>query len=209
MKKIVKYQHEFEHHTLDCPYEGEVIFQEEVAGKVFLGVLVVDENPEIPFINDCRGEFGQFNSNYIHFTPRTLFTRHELQEGRVFGIYHRNDEYSIAPELGPPAEWLLNDDDPDSDNDWFKDKFDGYYVVPEDVPTERRLSYAQGVIAQYNAFCQGEVYGYCVWEYTAATDLLNCQLEEVWGYYGREHALESLKEAFERTVTFARTGKLK
>lgn len=83
------------------------------------------------------------------------------------------------------------------------EEIDGYYICPEDAtnPTD----YAKSAIEQYTQFCQGEVYGVCVWTYTrsttdAAWELDEDDRDECWGFYGDEYAAQSLKEAFDNHV---------
>ena len=90
------------------------------------------------------------------------------------------------------------------------DKMDGYYIVPKDALDP--LEYAEGSIKTYSQWCNGEVYGVCVWSYVRDfaeydlhgqgipgeyTDWEEVNRDECWGFYGYDHAEKELQEQFD------------
>lgn len=68
---------------------------------------------------------------------------------------------------------------------------------------EVAVNCAKSNLAEYNAWLQGDVHGLCCESYVFDEDREEWQQVEndsVWGYYGSEYALESLKKQFESFV---------
>jgi len=157
-------------------------------GKILLGCLVHDDCPVDPLEEFGEGELWQFDSRYKYGTsrpgPKYFKSTLRANPRRVFYIHERCRDGGYF--LGDRAT-IKNADEVEN--------ADGYYIVPEDVPARHRAIYAKGVIEQYSAWCEGDVWGVCVWAYDADTLELLDRDPEVWGYYGRAYAESELEEA--------------
>jgi hypothetical protein len=187
VRKETRYYHELEDgREVELPFdtEGADITEVHKDGKIILGCLVRDESPEDPFEAFDDGEFWQFNRRYKHDTRRPYPEdfKDVIRTDRrwVFYVHARQDGYFAGDRaLIKNAEEI--------------EDADGYYIVPEDVPAGQRASYAKSVIDQYSAWCEGDVWGVCVWAYEEKT-LHLLDREETWGVYGWEYAESDLKE---------------
>ena len=171
-----------------------------------LGSLSQDEDCGDPFEGD-EGEFYQFNCRYIHYTekPEIDAFKRIIREnpGRVFTHSGTDDNHgpgtcSCFVEEGPFSVKDTKGDKRTGDNSPAEkalDKADGYYIAPEDVTDATK--YAKSVLSDYTSWCNGDVYGVCVWKYEREdkTDSWGepDRDEECWGYIGYDYAREELE----------------
>jgi hypothetical protein len=203
IKRHTTYTAEVDGHELEIPFEfcegSEVLKISADGQQARLGVLVQDDSPADPFEEYDDGDFFQFNRRRIHdcSRPDTDDFRRLIRQypGRVFTIDTAGEGYRIA--AGPFT--VADTKGRQSVSDSAIEDADGYYIVPEDATD--KASYAKGALEQYSAFCEGDVYGVCVWEYTLQEDGSWSEPDrenECWGYYGRQYAEEQLKSEVER-----------
>lgn len=169
---------------LELPFDPE---SDEVTliqhnDEILLGCLVRDDDSPDPLVDYDEFAFVQFESEYIHCRPRPEPEdfKETIREnkGRVFYVESAGDGYEISHEA-----LLKNAGDIDIAT--------GYLIVPADVTSPAK--YAQGVMAEYSSWCEGDVWGVCVWHYDAETLDLRDR-DECWGCYGSEYAEQVLKE---------------
>jgi hypothetical protein len=191
IKSRTTYTTELDGHIFPIPFEyieGSEVLQ--INGETArLGVLVCDESSPDPFEEFDEGEFYQFNSRYAHFIEKPNmdeFVQIVLDNpGRVVAIEKIGNSYK--------ADRLIVE----HRAGWLSDLVDGYYIAPKDVTDP--ANYAKGVLEEYSTWCQGEVFGVCVWEYRRAGEEweLTSRDNECWGYYGYSYAEQTLKEQME------------
>jgi hypothetical protein len=220
--------------SFPLPFSGKFCSEElavsEDGRRAVLGVLCQDDFPQDPIENYDEGEFVQFNSRYIHSGDRPEIDawKRIIREnpGRVFTICTAGAGYAI--DAGPfsvkdtkdiktciaggkPYKWLISNGPAES----ALDESDGYYVCPADVTDP--AAYAAGVLESYTAFCNGDVYGVCIWQFTREpvsygldglpdtdefTDWeLTDRDQECWGYLGSKYAEEELASQFKTACT--------
>jgi hypothetical protein len=164
--------------------------------KARLGVLVHDEDPSDPLVEFDEGELMQFDRRLIRYKERPDLEDFKrvvrANPGRVVLLYGRQDESFFADDKALTVADTKGPNCGASDIE----NADGYYIAPEDVMDAAQ--YAKGIIAEYSAWCTGDVWGVCVWSYTfdgeAWTLGEDGRDNECWGYYGYDYALETLKE---------------
>lgn len=62
------------------------------------------------------------------------------------------------------------------------------YVVPDDVPEDKRTEYANGTLDEYSSWCNGSVYGIVVRVVDADGNEIEDEAEECWGFIGLDYA---------------------
>lgn len=191
--------------------------------SAIIGVLDQDQDAQDPFETFDEGEFYQFDRGYKHYCSRPDIEDFKrivrANPGRVVthsgtgnnhgpGTARCYPESVITPQMcrgnkrtgeNSLAEQLL-------------DNCDGYYIVPEDVTNV--LDYAEGALETYTQWCNGEVYGVCIWAYRRDfaeydldgqgapgefTEWEEVDRNECWGHYGYDYAETTLKEEFDNT----------
>ncbi|MHB1167295.1 MAG: hypothetical protein ACYC0N_02005 [Carboxydocellales bacterium] len=187
MRTETRYYHELEDgREVEIPFNIECADIKEVqtAGRTILGCIVRDLDPSDPLEEFDEGTLVQFNRSYKHNGPRPDVEDFQdiirENKGRVFYVHNMRDGYSISH-----LAIIKNSEDIED--------ADGYYIAPEDVkPGKQALRYADGAMEQYSAWCAGDVWGVCVWEYDKATLELG-ERDECWGYYGSDYAEQELE----------------
>jgi hypothetical protein len=185
-------------HSFPIPFEfdegSEILRISDDGQTARLGVLCRDDFPSDPLEEFDEGEFYQFNRRNIHDCERPELDDFKrlirANPGRVMPVDSTVDRYRVA---GPALTVSDTKGDP-CKAESVLDEMDGYYIPPADVadPAE----YAKGVLEEYSAWCQGDVYGVCIWEYVRQGDAweLTDRDYEVWGFYGWDFAKQSLNE---------------
>jgi hypothetical protein len=198
IKSRTNYTAEIDGHEFEIPFPFEEGSEQLIidGDTARLGVLVHDEDPSDPLAEYDGGELVQFDQGRKYGQ-----TRPDLEDfkrvvranhGQVVLIYGRQDESFLT------ADKALTVADTKGANCGASDieNADGYYIAPKDVTDAAR--YAKGAIAEYSAWCSGNVYGVCVWSYTLDGEEWALDEDgrdnECWGYYGYDYALETLKE---------------
>jgi hypothetical protein len=193
MRQETRYFHELnDGREVEIPFniEGADITEVQTADKIILGCIVRDSDPVDPLEEFDEGTLVQFDRRHKHdrARPDTEDFRSIIREnkGRVFYVDSMRDGYSI----GQQATIKNSKDIEDAA---------GYYIAPKDLkPGKQAAGYAKGALEQYSQWCEGDVWGVCVWEYNKATLELLDQ-DEVWGYYGTKYAEQELENALEAT----------
>ena len=193
MRKETRYFHELKDgREVEIPFdvEGADITEVQTEGKILLGCLVRDTDSGDPLEEYDEGTLVQFDRNRAHsgMLPELGDFKDIIREnkGRVFYVDCVRDGYSAGPQAT-----IKNAED-------IKDA-EGYYITPTGIkPSSQAARYAAGAMEQYTAWCEGDVWGVCVWEYDKATLELE-ERDECWGYYGTEYADQELKNRLETT----------
>lgn len=183
---------------------------------IIMAFLVRDDSPQDPIEDSEEGEFYQFNSRSIHYKGRPdddAFKRIvRANPGRVFlhdgtGDCHGPGTVSCKVAAGPLEVKDTKDVVAKGGGRIDCAAVDmlgyagGYYIVPEDVPVDRRRGYADAVLASYSNWCNGEVYGVMVWRWVNGEFDEESRNSECWGFNGYEYALEELKQLFDAEVS--------
>lgn len=212
---------------LPIPFEfsqdGSELFRMSDDGlSCILGVLDQDQDPEDPFDGD-EGEFYQFNRHYYHCTAHPDIEDWKrivrANPGRVFTHDGTGDchgpgtTYCRVDSIVMPRD--CRGDKRTGENSRAEELLDeagGYYIVPEDATDPR--SYADSALETYSQWCNGDVYGVCIWSYTRDfaeydldgngvpgefTDWEEPEREECWGFFGYDYAEKELQEQFDAT----------
>lgn len=212
------YYTDADHGEFELPFPGDFyrktlqVSADGLTAK--LGMLCQDEDAEDPFDGD-EGEFYQFDRSRIHDRNRP-----DLEEwkriiranpGRVFahngtGNWHGPGTVRCFPTAGPfttkdcrGKKGSRGEDCPAAEA---LDDMDGYYIAPEDVTDPAK--YAKGALKTYSAWCNGDVYGVCVWTYTRPDTDSPWELQdrdECWGYIGTDYAEEELNSRMKEDHT--------
>ena len=193
MRTETRYYHELEDgREVELPFDiaGADIAEVQTADKILLGCIVRDLGPGDPLEEFDEGTLVQFNRSYKHNGPRPDVEDFQdiirENKGRVFYVDSMRDGYAV----GHRATIKNSEDIEDAA---------GYYIAPTDLkPGKQAANYAKGVMEQYTAWCEGDVWGVCVWEYDKAT-LALLERDECWGYYGSDYAEQELKSRLEAT----------
>lgn len=213
-------EHYFEtgDHTFPIPWEfieGTEILKTSANGlKAVLGSLAQDEDAEDPFeMYGNEGEFFQFDRDYIHHASRPEIEDFKriirANPGRVFttswaGDCHGPGTTRIGVHSGPFTSADTRGERRTGENSTAERALaiaDGYYIAPGDVTDPTK--YAAGVLETYSEWCNGDVFGVCLWVYTRGStddpwgepDRVN----ECWGFIGYEYAKKDLQAQFEGT----------
>lgn len=205
-KKQTEYYYEHDEESFELPFDPEgdpdEIYISANGLKAVLAFLVRDEFPADPFEEFDEGDFYQFGRDYKHYTPRPDIEEFKsivrANPGRVVTVDSCGDGYRAGHLVTPQMCRGDRRTGENSEAEKLLDDSDGYYIAPEDATNPEQ--YAKGSIEQYSAWCEGDVYGIAIWEYTRSsiskpwedTDRGN----ECWGYYGYKYALETLREEF-------------
>ena len=187
MRTETRYYHELEDgREVEIPFNIECADIKEVQtpDKITLGCIVRDLGSSDPLEEFDEGTLVQFNRSYKHNGPRPDVEDFQdiirENKGRVFYVHNMRDGYSISH-----LATIKNSEDIEGAA--------GYYIAPEDLkPGKQALRYADGAMEQYSAWCAGDVWGVCVWEYDKATLELG-ERDECWGYYGSDYAEQELE----------------
>jgi len=168
--------------------------------KAILGCLAHDEYPDDPIDNFDEGGFHQFNDHYVHSTPRPDVDEFKRivrsNPGRVVLIHERSGGQGYFAD-----DTALGIHDTKTDAILEIENADGYYIAPDDVTDPAK--YAKGVMEEYSAWCEGDVWGICIWQYTKEGDEWELDEEsrdECWGFFGRKYAEEELDMLFKSYV---------
>ena len=190
--------------------------------RALITALCQDDSPTDP-LEDHDGEFIQFDRRYTHDGPRPEpedFKRLiRSNPGRVFTVSYCSSNHgpgtaSCSVDVGPftVADTYNHKakiesygagirrivDGYTSTAEQAIDSTNGYYIIPEDVPPERRRDYANAVLEEYAKWCNGEVYGLIRWTFTLDGDIWELDEDgrdgEVWGFIGYEYAEQSLAD---------------
>lgn len=206
IRKHTTYTMEISEETYPLPFnpdsEPEHVYQAANGLKTVVAFLVHDDCPEDPFEMFDEGEFYQFNRNRKHYTQRPNIEAFKrivrANPGRVVTVDSCYERYR-ASELVTPAQCRNKNGTCEAEG--ILDRANGYYIAPEDAADP--LEYAKGAIKTYSDWCEGEVYGVCVWTYTRTSiseDWEEPEREECWGFYGCEYASEELLNEFKATA---------
>lgn len=217
LRKHIDYSLEIGDESFPLPFDPEGdpehVYISANGLKAVLAFLVSDDSPADPFEEFDEGEFYQFNRSYKHDA-----TRPDIEEfkriiranpGRVVTVGSCGDGYSAGELLTPKDCRGDKRTGENSRAEQLLDDADGYYIAPEDAADP--LKYAEGSIETYNQWCNGEVYGVCVWTYTRdsiADNWEDPERDECWGFYGYDgYTADELESLFiaESTPDEART----
>lgn len=187
MRTETRYYHEIEDgREVELPFDHEGAYITEVrkGDKIVLSCIVRDLDPSDPLEEFDEGTLVQFDQYRIHDVERpnieTFQSIIRRNKGRVFYVDSMRDNYSISH-----LATIKNSGDIEGAA--------GYYIAPKDVkPGKQALRYADGAMEQYSAWCAGDVWGVCVWEYDKVTLELG-ERDECWGYYGSDYAEQELE----------------
>lgn len=201
------YTLEIDGHEFNIPWpvlEDTIILKLSADGLTArLGSLSQDEDPEDPFEGE-EGEFFQFDPRKIHHVTRPEpedFKRIiRANPGRVFTVdcYEHSDIfYKVAD--GP---FTVEETKDKKHGDYLElclNRAGGYYIAPEDVTDPAK--HAESALKTYSSWCNGDVYGVCVWTYTRAT-INDAWGEpnrdaECWGFIGYDYASQELDSQME------------
>jgi hypothetical protein len=205
IKQFTTYVAEIDDQEFEVPFEyidGTEVLKID-GDKARLGVLCQDDSPEDPFVAFDEGEFHQFDSSYIHYTPRPDLTDFKrlvrANPGRVVLTSWSGDCHGPGTtNIYPVSETLQVQDTKGDSLQKALNSAGGYYITPVDL-TEVE-AYAESVLKDYTVWCNGGVYGVCVWTYERTEDgwaLIDAERDDCWGYYGYEYAEETLNELME------------
>jgi hypothetical protein len=216
IKKFTSYTFGLEGETFPLPFnpesDPEHTYISENGLKAVLAFLVRDESPEDPFEMYDEGEFYQFDRRRIHDVSRPDIEEFKrvvrANPGRVVTADSCGDGYRVG-ELVTVADCRnfktakYNKRGDSCRAETLLDRADGYYIVPEDATDP--FKYAQGALETYSQWCNGEVYGVCVWTYTResiADQWDDPKRDECWGYYGHDgYTADELLSQFRYAVT--------
>ena len=185
MKRYTRFCHECKDGIeREVPFEYidncELLESELPNGGYLIAVAVRDQDAPNPVEEFDMGELVFFrNTNRDPYNFGILI---RANQNRVFYI---SEDYYLEERA------YLKDLDGAFDHA-------GYYIVPDDVPPNRRKSYAKGVLQEMRYYRDGEVYGLCYWTYNAAGELED--RDECWGFYGSKYATKELTEEFKRRL---------
>lgn len=202
IRKYTTYTMEIDDETYPLPFNPDSepvhVYQAANGLKTVVAFLMHDDSPADPFEEFDEGEFYQFNRNHKHYTQRPDIEEFKrivrANKGRVVTVDSCGEGYR-AGELVTPAQ--CRDKNGTCEAEDILDRADGYYIAPEDAADP--LKYAKGAIKTYSAWCEGDVYGVCVWTYTRASikdEWEEPKRDECWGFYGYEYASEELLSEF-------------
>lgn len=205
-RKHTTYTMEIDDEIFPLPFnpesEPEHVYQAANGLKTVAAFLVHDDSPADPFEEYDEGEFCQFNSRRKHYDPRPTIEDFKrivrANKGRVVTVDSCGEGYR-AGKLVTPAQCRNKNGTCEAEQ--ILDDADGYYIAPEDATD--LLDYATRAIKTYSEWCEGEVYGVCVWTYTRASISENWggpEQNECWGFYGYEYASEELLSEFKSTA---------
>lgn len=187
----------------DTETEPEFEFTSEDGKIIIAGFLIRDDCPSDPIEDYDEGEFYQFSSCSIHYTPRPdadEFKRIICEyPGRVFTVAcyeHSNVSYTISQGPFYPADVKGKKNNQRAQD--IIDDASGYYIVPADVTDARR--YAEGVLESYSNWCNGEVYGVSIWKWIDGEFVEDSRDSECWGFNGYQYAKEELERIFNEEV---------
>jgi hypothetical protein len=222
IKTHTSYTYEDGAHSFPIPfefYEYSAILSITADGQTaVLGCLAQDDSPEDPFEAWDEGTFVQFNSRYMHNTDRPEIEAWKnlvrANSGRIVTHSGTGDNHGpgttdcYAKSVVTAA--MCRGDKHTGENSMAEqllDRSHGYYIVPSDVPLDKVLDYANSSFETYSSWCNGDVYGVCVWTFTR--DGEGWELEdrdECWGYYGYKYASAELADT--HAYTFSQLNKL-
>lgn len=206
--------HYIEHEGKEFVVPFEVIDGSEIVtikgDKAIVSYLSPDSDCEDPF-EMIEGTFVQFNYNYIHSDrkPDIEAFKRLIREypNRVFTIDFKDygcngSDYSVAD--GPFSVKDTKGERRTGDKSKAEEALDfadGYYVVPEDVPEDIRLSYAEGVMQNYTDWANGNCYGIVHCEFIRVEDkwVMKDDEEAVWCYIG-DYAEKEMKKEHESLI---------
>jgi hypothetical protein len=212
------YDIEIDGHTFLMPFNDEsgtldntaALYLSKDGKRALITALCQDDDCTDP-LDDNEGEFIQFDHSYVHYgqrpDPEEFKRIIRAALGRVFtisycGSNHGPGTASCSVSAGP---FTVSDTKSsrkpgkpsDAVSDYAIDSADGYYIVPDDVPPERRRNYAAAVLSDYEKWCNGECYGLIRWTYTFDGDAWTLDddgRDEVWCFIGYEYATEQLAD---------------
>lgn len=203
-------EHDTEH-TFPLPFDPqgdpEHVYIAPNGLKAVLAFLVPDDSPEDPFKVFDEGEFYQFDRSRIHDTARPDIEDFKriirASPGRVVTVCSTGDGFATDSPPLTPADTRDRQGSGTSAAEQYLDHADGYYIAPKDVTDP--ASYADGAVETYSQWCNGEVYGICVWIYTResiADDWEDPDRDsECWGFYGTDgYTAEELKSQFDYAI---------
>ena len=99
--------------------------------------------------------------------------------------------------IGNGRRVYLIDEDGHPGRDWTNMRPRWVYIVPEDVPEDRRAEYVDGVWSEWRAWAAGEVYGVRTVDVDADGTERPGTEDSCWGYIGDDYAADELARAME------------
>ena len=99
--------------------------------------------------------------------------------------------------IGNGRRVYLIDEDGHPGRDWTNMRPRWVYIVPEDVPEDRRAEYVDGVWSEWRAWAAGEVYGVRTVDVNADGTERPGTEDSCWGYIGDDYAAAELARAME------------
>ena len=99
--------------------------------------------------------------------------------------------------IGNGRRVYLIDEDGHPGRDWTNMRPRWVYIVPEDVPEDRRAEYVDGVWSEWRAWAAGEVYGVRTVDVDADGTERPGTEDSCWGYIGDDYAAAELARAME------------
>lgn len=203
VKTYETYTYETAENTFPLPFnpEGDPqhVFESENGLRVVLAFLVPDCDGQDPFDSwDGQGEFYQFDRSYKHDTPQPDADEFKriirANPGRVFTVCTCGDGYQI--DEGP---FTIKDTKGKDCKAEEVENAAGYYIADEQATGDTRAD-ADSCLKTYSQWCEGEVYGICVWSYerkSIADEWDEPERDECWGCYGHDgYTAEELESQF-------------
>ena len=151
-------------------------------GGYRIGWLVWDEYATNPIDDwDC-GERVEVDRGYWTYGPP------DFNDARG---------YIETVGIGNGRRVYLIDEDGHPGRDWTNMRPRWVYIVPEDVPEDRRAEYVDGVWSEWRAWAAGEVYGVRTVDVDADGTERPGTEDSCWGYIGDDYAAAELARAME------------
>ena len=163
-------------------HRDDVAVVELPDGGYRLGALIwMDYHPD-PFDDWDSGERVEVDRGYWTYGPP------DFNDARG---------YIETVGIGNGRRVFLVDEDGHPGRDWTNMRPRWVYIVPEDVPEDRRAEYVDGVWSEWRAWAAGEVYGVRTVDVDADGTERPGTEDSCWGYIGDDYAAAELARAVE------------
>ena len=163
-------------------HRDDVAVVELPDGGYRLGALIwMDYHPD-PFDDWDSGERVEVDRGYWTYGPP------DFNDARG---------YIETVGIGNGRRVFLVDEDGHPGRDWTNMRPRWVYIVPEDVPEDRRAEYVDGVWSEWRAWAAGEVYGVRTVDVDADGTERPGTEDSCWGYIGADYAAAELARAME------------
>lgn len=197
-KKIVRYGLTF----TPC---GDVVLRKEVGNKIIIGYTAQDDFDAEACERDWNIYTAHRSSSWkelYNFREALGLDESYQKDASIIAnrwavkldVYqHGGVQYSVSDEgiqrqfdtARGGAVWVPDE----SLESYFESMHQGFGATARDVD-----DFCRGCLEEYNAIANGEIYGVCVDTLDASGKIINN--ESVWGFIGRDHAVESLTQDY-------------